>query len=258
MNNENIQNAIDTRLSRIIRVHITNHSRKHKLAGIQSVSTSVLLNPICAKRRCNGGVCANCYAARLTKCRKNLQPYLEQNAKILTDHLLEDWEIPQFTTVLGRFEAFGDVINVTHARNYLRIAKGNPFTHFAAWTKNPGIWLAAFHQEGGKPENMTFVLSSFTLNAPDPVPAYIAEYVDHVFTVYDAEHYDFEGKPEECAALSCATCRKCYQRGGSFHIAELLRTGGGKKKSAKKTDKKTAKKTDKKTTGKATKKSEGK
>ena len=259
MNIQNIQNAgIDTRISRIIRIHVTNHSADYKLRGIQSISTSVRLNPICEKRRCNGGVCAKCYAMSQTGYKKTLRLCLERNTEILTSHLLEDWEIPQFDTLLGRIESFGDVMNVTQARNYLRIIRRNPFTQFAAWTKNPGIWLAAFHQEGGKPENMTFVLSSFTLNAPDPVPAYIAEFVDHVFTVYDAEHYDFEGKPEECAALSCATCRKCYQRGGSFHIAELLRTGGGKKKTAKKTDKKTDKKTTKKSAKKTDKKTEGK
>lgn len=224
MNNEIMQNAgIDTRLSRIIRIHVTTHNRETKLAGIQSISTSVLLNPICAKRRCNGGVCEKCYAAKLTAYRGTLEHCLERNTEILTTHLLENWEIPQFDTVLGRIESFGDVMNVTQARNYLRIIRANPMTNFGVWTKNPGIWLAAFHQEGGKPDNMSFVLSSFTLNAPDTVPQYIAEFVDHVFTVYDAEHYDYVGKPEECAGLSCAKCRKCYKRGGSFHIAEKLR-----------------------------------
>ena len=211
-------------------IHITNHSNGTKMEGLQSISTSVLKNPICQKRsQCEGSVCAHCYASHLCSFRKSLAENLAENYDILNDHLLTKTEALKVnvTSVLARIESFGDVASVTQARNYIRIIRANPQSRWGIWSKNKGIWAAAFHIEG-KPRNCTFVLSSEKLNEPAEVPAWLEPYVDHVFTVWDKDMYDkmWRGTDSECAGIRCMSCVKCYSRKGKkapFYINERLR-----------------------------------
>lgn len=207
-------------------IHVTNHSKGTKMDGVQSIGTSSLNNPICKKRKevC-GGVCAHCYAAALCKFRTTLQHNLEDNYRQLTARLLTPKEAAAVpvTSLIARIESFGDVANVIQARNYIRIIRAHNWIRFGIWSKNWGIWHAAFKLEG-KPKNCTFVLSSMHLNQPVDAHPMMKKYVDHVFTVWTKDQYEkFEGGPTECAALSCAKCQKCYRKGGSFEINERLR-----------------------------------
>lgn len=207
------------------KLHTTTHSKKHKMEGIQSISTSVLDNPICQKRReVPDSVCAKCYANHLCRYRKSLQTCLSRNFSILNDHLFDEREALrcQFDTRYGRIESFGDVASVTQARNYIRIIRANPETDFGIWSKNAGIWREAFELDG-KPVNTTFVLSSCKVNEVDIVPDGMREYVDHVFTVWSPDRYIFAGTPSECAGIQCKTCLKCYKKHTPFEINERLR-----------------------------------
>ena len=206
-------------------IHVTTHDKSHKMAGIQSISTSVLDNPICQyRRKVPGTVCEKCYADHLCRYRKSLQNCLSRNLSILSGHLMDQQEclrVP-IDTAYARIESFGDVANLTHARNYIRIINANPQTQWGIWSKNLEIWMEAFDIEG-KPENCSFVLSSTFLNAPAQLPQFKRAYVDHVFTVWTKDRYDFAGTPTECAGLSCRTCLKCYRRDTPFEINEKLR-----------------------------------
>lgn len=207
------------------RIHVTLHNSDHKMAGFQSVSTSVLDNPYCqARRKCGDSVCAKCYADHLCKYRKTLQNCLKNNYELLTAELLPDNILlkADIYTRYARIEAFGDVANVTHARNYTRLIKLNPETNFGIWSKNHGIWAKAFQLEG-KPENCTYVFSSVKVNEIGKIPDCIKPYVDHVFTVWDKERYTFAGTPSECAGIQCKTCLKCYKKNTEFFINEKLR-----------------------------------
>lgn len=218
-------NKFDATIQALARLHLTTHDKNHKMAGLQSLSTSVLENPICQVRRKEpGSVCAKCYAQHLTAYRKSLRDCLSRNFAMLTDHLFDEREAMrcQFDTRYGRIESFGDVASVTHARNYIRIIRANPETNFGIWSKNAALWKRAFDLDG-KPENTTFVLSSMNLNSPDRIPDGMQEYIDHIFTVWDKEHYIFAGTPSECAGIQCKTCLKCYKRGGELEINEKLR-----------------------------------
>ena len=164
--------------------------------------------------------------------RKSLEEHLRQNFYKLNKRLLTPKEAKavEITTQLGRIESFGDVASVTQARNYIRIIKAHPRTRFGIWSKNWGIWLVAFKKEGGKPANCTYVYSSMNINQPDTPNPRMLPYVDHVFTVWDKEHYDavIAADPKsECAGLSCKQCRKCYHKananGSTFYINERLR-----------------------------------
>lgn len=188
-----------------------------KMAGLWGVSTSVTLNPICQRRIKDGeSVCSHCFSQRMWNPQNGIyrkqRACYEENFRILTTHLLEGEELPEFDPVkvpLVRIESFGDVATVIQARNYLRMAKRNPKSRFAAWTKNPAIWAQAIPVEG-KPENLQMVPSSFHLNRPDTGIAEEFGFFDKVFTVYDktaAGSVDIN-----CGARSCKTCQRCYRK----------------------------------------------
>lgn len=219
-----INNYSET-MQTLARLHLTTHDKNHKMAGLQSISTSVLDNPICqARRKEPGSICSKCYAEHLCRYRKPLQDCLSGNFNLLNDHLFDEREALRvvFDTRYARIESFGDVASVTHARNYIRIIRANPDSNFGIWSKNVALWKRAFDLEG-KPDNTTFVLSSRNINTPDPIPDGMREYVDHIFTVWDKEHYIFAGTPSECAGIQCRTCLKCYKHGGQLEINEKLR-----------------------------------
>ena len=126
------------------------------------------------------------------------------------------------TSLIARIESFGDVANVTQARNYIRIIRAHRWIQFGIWSKNHEIWLEAFEKDG-KPRNCTYVLSSRNVNQVADVSEEMRKYVDHVFTVWDPANYTYAGTKSECAGLNCAKCQKCYRKGGSYWIDEKLR-----------------------------------
>ena len=220
-----IMDKFDPEITAHARLHLTTHDKKHKMAGFQSLSTSVVKNHICqVRRKVKGSICEKCYADHLLRYRKSLEDCLSRNFFILNNHLFEEREAIRcaFDTRYARTESFGDVASVTHARNYIRIIRANPETNFGIWSKNMSIWKEAFEKEG-KPLNTTFVMSSAKLNEVDIVPDGMREYVDHVFTVWTPDRYTFEGTKSECAGIQCRTCLKCYKIDTPFEINERLR-----------------------------------
>ena len=216
-------------------VHVTMHDEEHKLCGMQSVNTSVKCNPICIARirkameenddKC---ICISCFADYQLNYKASLQRALTENTRILTSHDLTDEEIASINlyTRFVRIESFGDVQNVTQAKNYIRIMYANPDIGFGVWTKNYGIWFMAFNALG-KPENCSFVVSSVHLNKIDSFPAKYERYVDHVFTVYDVEDYDALETSEDytlCAGIQCKACGyKCYKKNTPRNVFEKIR-----------------------------------
>ena len=212
----------------MVNIHVTNHSKGTKMENIQSVGTTSLCNPICNMRKgiC-GGICEKCYADALCKFRKSLNKNLTENFQNLTSRLLTPTEAAAVpvTSLIARIESFGDVANVIQARNYIRIIRAHKWIHFGIWSKNWGIWHAAFKKEG-KPRNCTYVHSSMNVNCPENITKMMEPYVDHVFTVWSKDKYAEiikENPQTECAGLSCIKCQKCYKKGGSYYINERLR-----------------------------------
>lgn len=201
-----------------------------KMEGVQSLSTSAFLNPFCqASCKLDGTICKHCFAHRTIALYRGLRENLENNFKILTENLLSknDARCIRFSSVIARIEAFGDVANVTQARNYIMIVRANSQSRFAAWTKNPAIWDEALALEG-KPRNLSMVLSSRKMNT-------VAEdyqkfgWVDYVFTVYDKEWLSKNNGNSwsliNCGARKCMECQQCYKRhrGGVRFINEVLK-----------------------------------
>lgn len=108
--------------------------------------------------------------------------------------------------------------NVTQARNYIRLAKAHPDVVFGAWSKNQPVWLDAFREEG-KPDNLSFVVSSLMLNKETGILPELLPYTDHRFTVYTKDH----STDINCGARCCLTCQRCYKKDSDFDVREQLK-----------------------------------
>ena len=197
-----------------------------KMQKVRAISTYAGDNPSClALMKCSDNVCSHCYAYKQVESGvyPNQRKCLERNGKALSSKLLKI--VPNLSKLkyheIFRFESHGDVINVTNARNYIRIAKANPDTRFAAWTKRPLIWKVALEKEGGKPDNLNLVYSSPQLNKSVTNIREKFPFFDVVFTVYEKGADTGIDFPCSCGPESCNKCRFCYTKKGN--VAEALR-----------------------------------
>lgn len=203
-------------------IHYTvNHTGK--MEGMQSLSTSNLVNPFCkAHRNCDGSICQKCYAYTQMQRYTSMQKCLADNFNILTSKLLTDEQIPIINASVFRFEAFGDIYNAVQVANYFNICKKNPYTRFALWTKNPAIIEKAIQAGFEKPNNLVVILSSLYMNQVANAEKWA--FVDKVFTVYDSETIERENVNINCGARSCLACQRCYNKdNGKKYINEKLK-----------------------------------
>lgn len=204
------------------------HHNKRKLAGIDSISTSVHDNCICAAyRKIKDCICQLCYAFNQQAFQTGLREHNIINGLVLRNVLIpvSAFKALAFIYPYIRIESFGDVANVIQARNYLRIIKAFPGKRCAIWSKSAAIWDKAIKAEG-KPKNTTFVLSSPYLNKP--IAKTILEnfpFIDHVFTVYTKSYARKNNIVINCGGRKCLDCilkkKACYYRNTEFYINEL-------------------------------------
>lgn len=182
-----------------------------KMEGIWSLSTSCICNPFCkARMKDTDCICSKCYSAAMHKRYSNLAKVLEKNFEILTSKLFEIDEFPYINNTLFRIESFGDIYNVTQARNYLRLIKANPQTFFAFFTKNWNILKQAIIFEG-KPENMNVILSNPIVDDFTNHASFLDfGFCDIQFNVYSkrcAQYVDIN-----CGLRKCVECQFCYRK----------------------------------------------
>lgn len=206
------------------------HHNARKLAGIDSISSSVHDNCFCAMwRKIKDCICQHCYAHNQQAFQTGLREHNILNGLILRNVLIpvSAFKHLQFLFPYIRIESFGDVANVVQARNYIRIIKAFPGKRCAIWSKNLALWKQAF-QEEGKPKNTTFVYSSMYIDKQ--VAETIVEsfpFIDHIFTVFTKEYAKKHNIVINCGGRRCLDCIinkvNCYYRGGPLYINELLK-----------------------------------
>lgn len=196
-----------------------------KMTGIQSLSTSVLLNKQCQKNASvAGSVCQKCYAIKQLKRYSNLDKKLERNTALLTTSVLPVEALPVITSLYFRFEAFGDLNNAIQVVNYFNICKKNKYVHFALWTKNPRFIDQAIKEYNiKKPKNLNIIYSSLFLNKPVKAIRDKYNFIDKVFTVYDPETIKNNDIVINCGSRSCIDCLKCYNKNKITEISEKLK-----------------------------------
>ena len=188
--------------------HLTRRGVHNKMANMVSINADTYNNPFCKRmRQIKGSVCERCYAMRLAGFygKKCMQPF-ERNGRLLNDELA-DWQIPRLNVAYCRFHSFGELESDRHYFNLVRIAKANPDTRFALWTKRPDLVTTEL-----TPSNMLLVYSTLMVNGCGVIPpGFHKSYV-----VRD------DGEGINCEE-SCFTCLKCYKRDGEAFIRESLR-----------------------------------
>lgn len=210
---------------------IVNHN-SNKLEGISSISSSVHDNCFCkARQAIKNCICKHCYAYNQQSYQTGLKEHNIINGIILRNILIPVAAFKRLTILFPylRIESFGDVQNVTQARNYIRIIKAFPEKRCAIWSKNINVWSQAFNLEGGKPKNTTYVHSSAFLNKPDNIDLNKYNFVDHIFTVYEKWYAKKYNVVINCGGKKCMECilkrKNCYYRlsknNDTFHISEL-------------------------------------
>lgn len=221
-NNNQPAALLDTTSRQPSGLHLTlNHTGK--MQGIHSLSTSCKGNAQCQKNaQIPGSICSHCFSFAMMKRYANLDGCMEKNGEILRAGIIPEDQIPTTTGQIFRFESFGDLANWLQAANYMNIARRNPQTRFALYTKNPRFIAEAIKNGYSKPANLVIVYSSLFLNKQARPPF---DFIDKVFTVYDKE----ENAPAgiNCGARSCFTCQRCYKRNPDGvtveHVSELLK-----------------------------------
>jgi hypothetical protein len=182
-------------------VHLTKGSGK--LAGITSINTPTSTNPFCQAMQKTDSVCKSCYAQRYEKLRPNVVTAFERN-KFLSERELLPQEIPAINEQIARFASYGELINMMHFINLLRIALANPRTIFTLWTKRPKIVQIVLH-----------IYSSPVVGVPSKLP----KGFDKVFTAFakgsDMTDINCHG--------ACNTCRLCYSHNDTTFINEIIK-----------------------------------
>lgn len=212
--------------------HISTNKRKSKLNGINSLSTCCLDNAFCLDRIKNcDSICSHCYSATQQKTQLALQDRNVINGIILRNILIpaKYWKKYVNRADISKFfriESFGDVQNKLQAINYIEFVKAFPAVHFAAWTKNTGIWYFAF-METEKPKNLSFVVSSNKVNFPEMYHLKTYSSIDHIFTVYDDNGIKENNISINCGGRACMECIKkhkaCYFTDTETVINEKLK-----------------------------------
>ena len=193
-------------------IHVTYHKARkgnaNKMEGMVSINADTYNNPFC-KNMCliKGSVCERCYAMKLSAYYgpKSTAPF-ERNSRLLNDEL-EEWQIPRLNAAYCRFHSFGELESDLHYYNLVRIAKANPDTHFALWTKRPDLVTRQL-----TPSNLVLVYSTLMVNGVGAIPKGFHK----SFVVRD------DGRDLNCEE-SCFACLKCYRRDGEAFIKERLR-----------------------------------
>jgi len=193
--------------------HTTN-----KLEGISSISSSVHDNCFCKARQVlKDCICKHCYAYNQQAYQTGTREHNILNGIILRNVLIptKHFKLLKILFPYIRIESFGDVFNVTQARNYIRIIKAFPEKRCAIWSKNIEIWRKAFEEEG-KPKNTTYVHSSSYLNKPETPNKEKYPFVDHVFTVYEKKYAKENNVMINCGGKKCLQCilkrKNCYYK----------------------------------------------
>lgn len=192
-------------------VHLTTGSGK--LAGITSINTPTSTNPFCQAMQKTDSVCKSCYAQRYEKLRPNVVTAFERNL-FLSERELLPLELPAINTQIARFASYGELINMMHFINLLRIALANPQTVFTLWTKRYGIVHRALKGRS-KPDNLILIYSSPVVGKVSALP----KGFDKVFTAF-AKGTDTTGI--NCHG-ACNNCRLCYSHNNTTFINEIIK-----------------------------------
>ena len=186
-----------------------------KLKGFQAINTNTLTNEFCSKMRETDAICKACYSAKMLEgVRKNCAEPWQRNSDLLSESVLSDDKLPVINAHSFRFHAHGELINLTHLVNYVNIAKKNPFTTFALWTKRTNLVHEYVKEYGPMPDNLIMIYSNPKTHI---VQHKIPTHFDKVFNALERNAITAAGETD-CTGESCIKCMACYRKGNNQDV----------------------------------------
>lgn len=192
-----------------------------KIEGLLSIDSSASgcefckwMREIAEQLKAHGNdkhICGECYASRGRFLLNNVKNRHELNMAILSIVEFKSGDFVRMGLMeLVRINSDGDIRNVTHARNIIRIMNDNAFARFGWWGKNVKDITSAM-DELGKPKNCILIASSFLIGKVIKLPRYF----DYTFTAYETEEDVQEAIRNgsvECNGRKCKDCGfMCYK-----------------------------------------------
>lgn len=183
-----------------------------KLEGLQGINTNPLDNTFCERMSKTESICKYCYSRKMIATyRKSAAKCWSDNGVILSNHIIDNEDIPQVKAEYVRFHAHGELINLIHYANFKKIALAYPEKTFALWSKRADIINDKLN--GKKPDNLVLIYSNPCIDKPIEVP----EGFDKVFNVFSESNDSIN-----CAGKKCINCLLCYNSSEKI-INEVLR-----------------------------------
>lgn len=184
-----------------------------KLENIRSLNTSPLQNNFCLVMAESNTVCSKCYSIQSLKTyRKGCDKAWGRNGDILTAEVYGDEEMPFLNDAIFRIHSHGEVIDMTHMRNILALARRNPQTTFSFFTKRKD--LVKQLEEGEVPDNVVMIYSNAVLDRVMQEPPAGFHKTFNVVTSRDTHKIN-------CGARKCVECQACYKFDTASVIVEL-------------------------------------
>jgi hypothetical protein len=188
-----------------------------KLTGIPAYNTNTKSNEFCIRQKDTDTICGQCYSHKmLDTYRKSCIPAWQHNSDEFSDWI--DWDdLPVVNAAFVRLNGHGELINDTHYQNIIRLARKNPHTTFALWTKRASIvrqyQARPIH---GMPTNLILVFSNPRIDKVIDVPRGFHKVFNNVSKGSTA--------PQNCTGRKCMDCLACYRKdSGTDVIVEMVK-----------------------------------
>ena len=195
---------------------LTNHVNSGKLAGFQSLNTSVEKNEYCQKMRSNDSICKACYAATMEKRYKGLRDNIQSNGELLSASVIDRDQLPFINASVFRLHSTGELINDKHLINFINLASKNNHCRFVLWTKRTDIVNKVLRMVS-LPDNLKLIYSNPKVDSKDIKPP---KHFTKVFSVYS------KGNPTSAEInchSKCKDCMICYTDNDIANIRELIK-----------------------------------
>jgi len=182
-----------------------------KLTGIPAYNTNTKSNEFCIRQKDTDTICGQCYSHKmLDTYRKSCIPAWQHNSDEFSDWI--DWDdLPVVNAAFVRLNGHGELINDTHYQNIIRLARKNPHTTFALWTKRASIvrqyQARPIH---GMPTNLILVFSNPRIDKVIGVPRGFHKVFNNVS----------KGSTESqnCTGRKCMDCLACYRKDSGIDV----------------------------------------
>ena len=145
-----------------------------------------------------------------------MQPALQHNSDYLSSKVHDLEYLPTILQAFFRFNAHGELINLTHLENLVNIAKKNPHCRFALWTKRNDL-IVKYFKDNDKPSNFVLVYSNPMIST---VMGKLPKHFDKTFNnVLEDEKVELQN----CTGQKCKDCLLCYSLNDVQVIVEKVK-----------------------------------